>query len=282
MGDGSIKSNDLRAAALAPDAATLDDACEGFHRRFRRFSSKHRLTWTQALAILAILGAIAWAIIEQPVWTWRVAYALAFALFALSIAWRWFAAARLEPLRGPLFTPRDGRWPNYTILCPLHREANVVFDLVTALRRIDYPTDALEIMLLVEADDPETIAAALGAANAPHIQVVIIPVAAPRTKPKALNVGLALARGDYVAVFDAEDRPHPAQLRAAVAAFENGGDDLACVQAPLAIDNGHASWISRQFAAEYAIQFRQVLPLLAELKLPLPLGGTSNHFRGLM
>ncbi len=45
------------------------------------------------------------------------------------------------------------------------------------------------------------------------------------------------------------------------------------------IDNAPASWISRQFAAEYAIQFRQMLPLLAQVGLPLPLGGSSNHFR---
>jgi cellulose synthase/poly-beta-1,6-N-acetylglucosamine synthase-like glycosyltransferase len=80
-------------------------------------------------------------------------------------------------------------------------------------------------------------------------------------------------------VYDAEDRPHPQQLRAALAAFEDGDEKLACVQAPLSIDNAGASWIARQFAAEYEIQFREMLPLLARHRLPLPLGGTSNHFR---
>jgi len=108
---------------------------------------------------------------------------------------------------------------------------------------------------------------------------VIVPSSNPRTKPKALNGGLARARGEYLVVYDAEDRPHPQQLRAALAAFEDGGENLACVQAPLAIDNAAASWIAGQFAAEYAIQFRELLPLLARLGLPLPLGGTSNHFR---
>jgi glycosyltransferase XagB len=51
------------------------------------------------------------------------------------------------------------------------------------------------------------------------------------------------------------------------------------VQAPLAVDNTEHAWIARQFAAEYAIQFREILPLLARLRLPLPLGGSSNHFR---
>jgi cellulose synthase/poly-beta-1,6-N-acetylglucosamine synthase-like glycosyltransferase len=64
-----------------------------------------------------------------------------------------------------------------------------------------------------------------------------------------------------------------------LAAFEDGDDHLACVQAPLAIDNADTSWIARQFAAEYAIQFREVLPLLARLRAPVSLGGSSNHFR---
>jgi cellulose synthase/poly-beta-1,6-N-acetylglucosamine synthase-like glycosyltransferase len=145
----------------------------------------------------------------------------------------------------------------------------------------DYPADALDILLLVEADDPETVAAAL-AASGGNVEVVIVPVALPRTKPKALNVGLQRARGEFVVVYDAEDRPHPAQIRAAVAAFRESDPTLACVQAPLVIDNANASWIASQFAAEYAIQFREILPLLARLELPLPLGGTSNHFRGLM
>jgi cellulose synthase/poly-beta-1,6-N-acetylglucosamine synthase-like glycosyltransferase len=123
------------------------------------------------------------------------------------------------------------------------------------------------------------MSAALAVSGPAHIEVIIVPATAPRTKPKALNAGLALARGEYVVVYDAEDRPHPVQLLAALAAFEAGGEKLACVQATLDIDNAGVSWIARQFAAEYAIQFREVLPLLARLKLPLPLGGTSNHFR---
>jgi len=135
------------------------------------------------------------------------------------------------------------------------------------------------VKLLVESDDADTRAVALAASHAPHIEVVIVPASTPRTKPKALNAGLALARGDYIAVYDAEDRPHPQQLRAALAAFEDSAETLACVQAPLAVDNADASWIARQFAAEYAIQFNEILPLLARLQLPLPLGGSSNHFR---
>src|SRR5262249_14380536 len=109
--------------------------------------------------------------------------------------------------------------------------------------------------------------------------VVIVPHAAPRTKPKALNAGLARARGEFVVVYDAEDRPDSQQLLAALAAFEDGGPQLAAVQAPLAVDNADASWIARPSAVESAIWFRDRLPFVAHLGLPLPLGGSSNHFR---
>jgi len=276
--DGAEANRDgLAPAAVSLGAAELEAARYAFHRAHPARSARRVFHITQLLA-LAALGYGAWrAFVYAPALAFEVIHVTALALFAAAILLRLIAAARLKPVLSRLAAPAD--WPTYTILCPLYREAGVTPDLVAALARIDYPAHALDIKLLVEGDDVDTLAAALAVASAPHIEVVIIPPAAPRTKPKALNAGLLRARGDYVAIYDAEDRPHPQQLRAALAAFEDGGERLACVQAPLAIDNAGASWIARQFAAEYAIQFREILPLLAELGLPLPLGGTSNHFR---
>lgn len=275
--DGAGKTESLRPASATLSADELDAARFGFHQAFPRQSARRTFHITQLIAI-GILGVgVWWSFSVAPALAWRVLHLSALALFATAILWRLFAAAQLAPLLSRLASPAE--WPTYTILCPLYREANVVADLVAALDRLDYPREALDIKLLVEGDDVDTLAAALAVAGAPHIEVVIIPAAAPRTKPKALNAGLLHARGEYVVVYDAEDRPNPVQLRAALAAFEDGPANLACVQAPLDIDNANASWIARQFAAEYAILFRGVLPLLARLRLPLPLGGSSNHFR---
>lgn len=173
----------------------------------------------------------------------------------------------------------DDGLPALTFLVPLYHEANVAAGLVAALRRLRYPPHKLEALFLVEADDAETFAA-LRAADLPQrFQIKIVPLSEPRTKPKALNYGLAFARGDLVAVFDAEDRPHPDQPRAAAAAFADGADDLAVVQAPLDVDNGDAGWLAQQFEIEYAAHFRVWLPFIARLRLPIALGGTSNYFR---
>jgi len=145
----------------------------------------------------------------------------------------------------------------------------------------DYPPEKLDIILAVEADDADTRAAI--AARNTRIPIAVIPVAAdgPRTKPKALNVALPFARGTFTVIYDAEDRPEPNQLRRALQAFRAGGDDLACVQARLCIDNTADGLLARLFTAEYAGQFDVFLPGLAAMQLPLPLGGSSNHFNGI-
>ena len=174
-------------------------------------------------------------------------------------------------------------WPVYTLLLPVYREAAVLRELMAALAALDYPPDRLDAKLLVEADDTETLAALKTLSLPAFVEVLHIPPAAPRTKPKALNVGLARARGTFLTIYDAEDRPDPGQLKAAVCAFEAAeaapGRPLGVVQAPLKIDNARESWIAAQFALEYAIHFGVLLPGPCRLGLPVPLGGTSNHFR---
>jgi cellulose synthase/poly-beta-1,6-N-acetylglucosamine synthase-like glycosyltransferase len=168
--------------------------------------------------------------------------------------------------------------PIYTILIPAYREPEVIGHLLEAVHALDYPIHKLDVKLLVEQDDPETLAAALAARPGPHIEIVRIPPLGPRTKPKALVVGLARARGQYVTVFDAEDQPEPLQLRRAIVAFRRN-PDIACLQAKLSYRNAAQNLITRWFTAEYAMWFEQFLPGLSRLGVPLPLGGTSNHFR---
>ncbi len=181
-------------------------------------------------------------------------------------------AARPPPLA-------DEALPTYTIVAPLFREANVLPALIEALDRLDYPRDRLDIKIMLEAGDAETRAVAEDLNLTAPYEVLIAPPGAPQTKPRALNIALAEARGAFITVFDAEDRPHPRQLRSAAEAFAAGPSTLACVQAPLGWWNAHENWLTRQFAIEYAAQFHVVLPALARWGWPLPLGGTSNHFR---
>jgi cellulose synthase/poly-beta-1,6-N-acetylglucosamine synthase-like glycosyltransferase len=175
--------------------------------------------------------------------------------------------------------PPDADLPVYSVLVPLHGEAQMIPGLVAALDALDWPHERLDVKLILEESDRATVAAARSLAPRPHLEVVVVPKGGPQTKPKALDYALPLARGEFVTVYDAEDRPHPRQLREAYATFCASGPEVACLQAGLVIDNAHQGWLPLLFSIEYAALFDGLLPALASLKMPLPLGGTSNHFR---
>jgi hypothetical protein len=195
------------------------------------------------------------------------------------LAWlvlRWFGSYVSVP------APRarrivEHRLPTYTIIVALYREAGSVDALVRSLRALDY-AEKLDIKLVVEPDDVETSVALARLKLGAPFEIITAPASGPRTKPKALNAALPFARGTFTVVYDAEDRPEPDQLRRAVELFLAEPDNVACVQARLTIDNTADSWLAALFTAEYAAQFDLFLPGLAALNLPLPLGGSSNHF----
>ena len=187
---------------------------------------------------------------------------------------------RTVPLaREDTATRDDHALPVYTVLVPLYREAAVLPQLMRAIAALDWPKPKLDVRLLLEEDDLDTIRAAHAADLPAYVTIVLVPRAGPRGKPKACNYGLAHARGAYVVIFDAEDIPDPHQLRQAYAALCAGGPQLACVQARLNFYNPNQNMLTRWFTAEYALWFDLFLPGLQRAGAPIPLGGTSNHFR---
>ena len=174
------------------------------------------------------------------------------------------------------------RLPIYTIVVPLYREARVAPQIARAIDRLDYPRAKLDVIFVVEEGDEATLSALRRwGPRAPH-RLLVAPRGAPQTKPRALNIAAAYARGSLLAVYDAEDLPEPRQLRRAAGLFARAPRHLACLQASLAIDNGAVNRFTAFFALEYAGLFEVFNKGLAALDLPIFLGGTSNHFRGIM
>ncbi|MUN36381.1 glycosyltransferase family 2 protein [Actinomadura litoris] len=232
-----------------------------------------------ALAAHALTGAgpspVRW--VQAAVWAVTGAYLLSLVFRTVMVATAWTAPV-IRFGEDELRAVRDEDLPPYTVLVPLYREARVLPVLLDRLGRLDYPADRLQILLLIEEDDAET-RAALPALDAPF-EVVLIPPSPPRTKPKACDIGLARARGELVVIYDAEDRPDRDQLRKAALAFASLPDRTVCVQAELQYWNPWTNWLTRCFAAEYATNFSLWLRSLDRHRLAIPLGGTSNHFRG--
>ena len=168
--------------------------------------------------------------------------------------------------------------PTYTILVPLYKEAGIVPRLVRDINALDYPRTRLDVKLLCEEDDEQTIDKIRELALPPHFHLVIVPDSQPKTKPKACNYGLQLATGHFCVIFDAEDRPDPDQLKKAVIAFDHVPGNVVCVQAKLNHFNQDQNMLTSWFANEYSMHFELILPAMGAAESPIPLGGTSNHF----
>jgi len=174
---------------------------------------------------------------------------------------------------------KDEDLPMYTILLPMYKEPQVAHRIVSAALSLDYPLEKLDVLLLLEEGDKETLDA-LGKVHLPPcVRKVLVPHSLPKTKPKACNHGLECAKGKYVVIYDAEDRPEPDQLKKAVAAFRRLPENVVCLQAKLNYYNPRQNYLTRWFTMEYTVWFDLFLPGLHALGVPIPLGGTSNHFK---
>lgn len=260
------------------------EAENGLSRKQPRFSASTGTNGWQTVGLALMGGLFAGAAIFAPREALVIYSAALSVMFLLTISLRLAAAAHAAYSHAgggkrPIPRLKECELPRYTVLVAMYREARVLEDLAAALEALDYPPAKLDIKLVLEEDDAETIGAALALRLPPHFQVVIVPDGTPRTKPRALNYALQFATGEYLVIYDAEDRPDPDQLRKAAGRFRDAPKEVVCLQARLTFDNASENWLSKQFAIEYASLFGGILPMLDAARLPLPLGGTSNHFR---
>ncbi len=174
---------------------------------------------------------------------------------------------------------KDKDLPVYTILVPLYKEERTLDKLTSSIMALDYPKSKLDVKLIVEADDEMTINAIKELRPSRIFEMIIVPYSLPRTKPKACNYALRFARGEYVTIYDAEDIPDPDQLKKVLYKFKHSPKNLVCVQARLNYFNRSENLLTRMFAIEYSILFDFMLFGLEKVNIPIPLGGTSNHFR---
>lgn len=262
------------------DAFTYE-AVNGLYERSPEHSARYVLSRRQLTVAAAAVAALVIALWFFPTPAFATLLGLTNLFLFSAVAFKVvavLAGVRSEAPASPT-ADRAGDFPHYTVLAPVFREPEVVAGLAENLSRLDYPLDRVEILLLIEEEDTET-PAALGDAMPGNLFPIIVPASQPQTKPKACNWSLNFARGEHLVIYDAEDNPDPDQLLIALAAFQaKGNEDVLAVQAALDYWNDDHNFITRMFALEYAWWFQFMLPGLSAMKVPIPLGGTSNHFR---
>lgn len=246
----------------------------------------HRFTLNQKIVFLFTAGLLAFfALVNIHVF---LVYMISFiTLFYFADLLFLFYLVNIVILTNPslvvsrrkIRTLNNADLPLYTILCPLYKEWMVIPQFLSSMKRLDYPKDKLQVLLLLEEDDKASIAEVNNMQLPDYFEVCIVPDSYPKTKPKALNYGLSFTRGEYLVIYDAEDIPQKDQLKKALIAFRKNPGKTFCVQAKLNFYNTSQNLLTKFFSLEYTLWFDLVLPGLQAIHAPLPLGGTSNHFK---
>jgi cellulose synthase/poly-beta-1,6-N-acetylglucosamine synthase-like glycosyltransferase len=137
-------------------------------------------------------------------------------------------------------------WPQVTVQLPIFNERYVAERLIEAVGRLEYPQNRLQIQVLDDSTDiTKNIVAeavALQQAKGIDIQHVQRP---DRTgfKGGALEYGLASAKGDYIAIFDADFFPHTTFLKRVIPYF-NDDNQIGCLQTRWGHLNQDYSWLT--------------------------------------
>jgi cellulose synthase/poly-beta-1,6-N-acetylglucosamine synthase-like glycosyltransferase len=276
-----VSPKSLRRAFVQQQGASLYESSITRLAKKWPFASAHLgLSSFTRYGFLCVVLAVAISVFFPLGWFQPVATSLMTVLFLLPAVFRLSCA-----LNGRVVTRvstdkllTDNQLPTYSIIIPLRDEALLVKQLAKAMQALNYPAAKLDVKFVVEATSKETIAAIEPFLDDIRFEMIPVPDSEPRTKPKAVNFALPFVRGEHVVIFDAEDIPEPNQLRLAATIFASN-TQLECLQAELVIDNANENPLTALFATEYATQFGLIMPTLAHLDMPMPLGGTSNHFR---
>jgi len=122
-------------------------------------------------------------------------------------------------------------WPAVTVQLPIYNERYVVTRLIEAAAAIDYPRDRLEVQVLDDSTDETRELAARAAAQLRALGTDVVHLTRETRegfKAGALQHGLSRAKGELLAIFDADFVPPPSILRALVPYF--GDPSVGVVQ----------------------------------------------------
>lgn len=138
--------------------------------------------------------------------------------------------------------------PFISVMVPAHNEGKVIVKTVESLLAFDYPKDRYEIIVINDnsSDNSAELLEAIQAKN-PARQLKVINtdnVTGGKGKSNALNIGFAESRGEYIAIYDADNTPERQALRILVGEITNDAK-LGAVIGKFRTRNRNASWLTR-------------------------------------
>lgn len=167
---------------------------------------------------------------------------------------------------------------SFTILLPAKNEEKVFRETIQKVYDLNYPDELVQIIAICRVDDPGTIfeaQAKIDELGDPNVQLLIYNDY-PVNKPHGLNLGLQVARGDVVTIFDAEDEPYPDILNIINTSMLN--EDIDAVQSGVQLMNHNTRWFCFLNVLEYFFWFKSSLHFFSRIGMT-PLGGNTVFLR---
>ena len=162
----------------------------------------------------------------------------------------------------------------FTALLPARHEQEVIAQTVRRVWEADYPKEFLEVVVICEQGDTETIAEARRAAaeiGHPNVWVQTFDDK-PVNKQHGLNVGLRETTHEVVTIFDSEDDVHPEIFQIVNAVMQREKANI--VQAGVQLMDFQSSWYAVHNVLEYFFWFKSRLHFHARAGM-VTLGGNT-------
>jgi cellulose synthase/poly-beta-1,6-N-acetylglucosamine synthase-like glycosyltransferase len=166
--------------------------------------------------------------------------------------------------------------PSFSIVVPVKNEERVIDRLLDSLSTLNYPLNKREIIIVEDGSTDKTNDICMNYAKE-HANVKILHKNLSNGKPSALNFGLAHAKGDIVAIFDADNVPAHDALLAVVEYFED--PKVAAVQGRTASINPKENMLTQFISYEEAVWCEAYLRGKDVLNLFVHLKGSCQFIR---
>ena len=155
-------------------------------------------------------------------YTGALSFIFLYSLSQLNLVYIYRKAKRNQTIPTVAAITNDYEYPHVTIQLPIYNELYVVERLIDATAGFDWPKDKLEIQVLDDSNDEtvDLIAAKVAHWQAKGVDVKqIIRAERKGFKAGALQYGLSLAKGEFIAIFDADFVPETDFLKNSVPHF---------------------------------------------------------------
>lgn len=171
-------------------------------------------------------------------------------------------------------------WPLVTVQLPVYNEKYVIERLIDNIVMFDYPSDKLEIQILDDSTDETSELIKQKLFQYKHTGILLTHLQRKDRsgfKAGALKAGMKSAKGNFIAIFDADFLPRPDFLKQTIPYFSNSR--IGVVQTRWEHINADYSWMTMMQAMQLNVHFMAEQSGRQSAGLFLQFNGTGGVWR---